>query len=766
MAEELAIRIHAIDDFSKTFAAVGTKMRALGQGMQRVGSSLTRYVSLPILGIGIAGIKAAADFEQSMSNVRSVTNASKKDMNMMEQAAVTMAGKYKGSAKDAADALYYIASAGYSAKDSASALQGVMSLASATNSDLAQTSEDVMAAISMFGLKASETTRIADVYAKACQISQAEMGKLAASMRYAGPIANTLGWSLEQTTAALSRLYDGGLKGEQAGTALRAALSRLIDPSKEVTDTLNQMGISSEQLATAMKNPADLIDLFRSRSITAQQAVALFGQEAGPGMMTLLQKGGDAIRDYEDKLNKAAGTADRAAKIQMDNLKGKLEKVKDAFEALSISLAKNQGALDTLANLLDKAAKFLDKLTPKQQESVVKFGAMAAAAGPLIWILGKIIAVGTILASWFGKIATFLSGPLGLAMLLVGATIAGGLFFDKLPAWAKILLTLILPFTFVIDKIKDFVNKVKDMGGVSKVWDKISSAWESGVGKVGTAVSNIWQAIKNKFNEMVEGARQFGSDLMNALSETVLGHIVGVIASFAALGQAIITFMGTWILKGIEWGIGVIGNFISGMATKIAGLVTTVGGWMWTHIGQPIVSFAGSVFSKGVEIIGKFISGMYERISGLASTVGGWMIKHIGQPIISAAASAYHWGASIIEKFIEGLKSKIAMAGRMIRQLASQIESMTPGGKPTYAPAFQLGGVIRGAPSQPVKITAHGGEGVLTSTTMQELRTLGIPIMQPAAATTSSIIHTHVFLDGREVANSVNYHNSGVGDNL
>lgn len=391
------------DQMSAALKSAEGRLKSLGRTGQQIGGDLTRYLTVPILAIGGLAVKSAIDFEASMSNVRSVTNASAEDMKLLQDTAVEMARRYKGSAKDAGDALYYIASAGYTAKDSAAALQGVMALASATNSDLAETSENVMAAISMFGLKATETTRVADVYAKACQISQAEMRKLADSMRYAGPIAKTLGWTLEQTTATLSRLYDAGFKGEQAGTILRASLSRLIDPSKEVKDTLDVMGISVEQLATAMKNPADLIDLFRSRSITAQQAVALFGQEAGPGMLTLLEKGGSAIRDYEEKLESAAGTAETAADVQMANLQGRLEQMRDSLDKVGISLSKQSGAFDTFATALENIALWLDSLSISQQKWLVGIALAVAALGPLITILSKVVLIAT---SLFGAFAT------------------------------------------------------------------------------------------------------------------------------------------------------------------------------------------------------------------------------------------------------------------------------------------------------------------------------------------------------------------------
>lgn len=326
--------------------------------------------------LGAYALKAGMDFEQSMANVHAVTGASVSDMQQMSAAALDMSKRYAGSAKDAADGLYYIASAGYSAKDSMGALQGVMALSSATQSDLASTSENVMAAISMFGMRAYETGRIADVYAKACAMSQAEMSKLSDSMRYAGPVAKTLGWNIEQTTAILSKLYDAGYKGEQAGTGLRMALSRLINPTKEVADALDGAGISSDELATAIQAPDTLIKLFTDHSITAQQALEIFSTEAGPQMLALLGQGSAGITEYISKLNAAGGTAQTMADIQLNTLQGALERVRDSFVALTTGV----GTMDGLKNMLKDVSGLIDALASGDTEKAGLYGANVGRA--------------------------------------------------------------------------------------------------------------------------------------------------------------------------------------------------------------------------------------------------------------------------------------------------------------------------------------------------------------------------------------------------
>lgn len=303
-----------------------------------------------------ASITAAADFEKQISNVASVTRASSNDMNLLRQAALQVGADTSLSASQAAEALYALGSAGLSAEDSAKALMGTAKLAEATQSNLAQATETVVSSIAQFKLQASDATDIANVFTAGINVSQLTMERLAYSLKYVGPVAGALGVSLQEVTGVLGALSNAGIYGETAGTALRSMMTDLITPTdKLVTSMANlklitadgidekgQMTYSAEAVKKGMDqiNPSIVglsgaLEALRSKNITAAQTMQLFGDAAGPAMITLLSMTKEEI----DKVTAGVtGTnaAFEAAEIQLDNMKGSMEQLSGSVETLQI----------------------------------------------------------------------------------------------------------------------------------------------------------------------------------------------------------------------------------------------------------------------------------------------------------------------------------------------------------------------------------------------------------------------------------------------
>ena len=189
------------------------------------------------LGVGNAiksTISTYSDLSQSMSNVAAASNATGAQLQELTDAAKNAGATTKYTASQAADALYNLAQAGMSADQATQALSGVLSLAQASGAGLAESAESVSATLSQFGLQASDASRVANVFAASANTSLSSMDKLTAGLRQVGPVAGTLGISLEEVTANLDALFNKGFQGEQAGTALRSILLDLVDPSSTV----------------------------------------------------------------------------------------------------------------------------------------------------------------------------------------------------------------------------------------------------------------------------------------------------------------------------------------------------------------------------------------------------------------------------------------------------------------------------------------------------------------------------------------------------
>jgi len=284
-----------------------------------------------------SAIKIAGEFEQAMANVQSVAGASQEEMDRLREAAAKAGRETVFKASEAADALYYLALAGFNVDQQIGALSGTLALAAATQSDLAFTSETVASTISAFGLEAEEADRVANVFAATISSSQASMEKLAQSMRYAGPAAAGFGRSLEETAATLALFYNMGLTGEMAGTRFRTALSALAHPTGDTKKALAELGIKASQVNPAMHSLADIIDLLKAKGVDTAMAMRIFGQETGPAMASLIALGGKALRDMERQIT-GTNKALEMQEIQLDTLMGAQKELQSVWEAVNITL--------------------------------------------------------------------------------------------------------------------------------------------------------------------------------------------------------------------------------------------------------------------------------------------------------------------------------------------------------------------------------------------------------------------------------------------
>jgi len=362
-------------------------------------------------------VKQFASFDQAMRNVQSVCGATEEQFKKLAAGAREMGRQTAFSATEAANAQYYLASAGMKVTEILATQEAVMKLAGATQFDLAQSAELVASTLSQFSLSAEESGRVANVFAAACANSQATMDKLAYSMRYAGPVAHSLGYSLEETTAALMALYNAGYKGEQAGTILRGALSRLIEPSKEATETLERLGVQIIDSSGHIRHLADIIYDLQKAGMTAQDAIRIFGQEAGPGIMALVSQGSEALRAYQQEIT-GTSKAWEMYDVQMSGITGTWKKFTSALEDLKITFG--EAVAPTLKKITDHITNLVNafnKLSDSQKESIVRATLVATAiagiGGPMLLLIGYL------------PKATAGFESLSSAMLRVGVPIAG-----------------------------------------------------------------------------------------------------------------------------------------------------------------------------------------------------------------------------------------------------------------------------------------------------------------------------------------------------
>ncbi|WP_337407087.1 phage tail tape measure protein [Phascolarctobacterium succinatutens] len=310
--------------------------------------SLAKYAGGALAGAITAlsgySIKVGADFEAAMSKVQAISGASGTALDALTAKAKEMGATTQFSASEAAQAMQYMAMAGWKDTDMLNGIKGIMDLAAASGEDLANVSDIVTDALTAFGMSAQDSGRFADVLAAASSNANTNVGLMGYTFKYVAPLAGSLKYSVEDVALAIGLMANAGIKGEQAGTALRSTFTRLIKPPKEAADAMSKLGISVKNADGSVKplntTLADLRKAFSklSDSEKAEYASMMAGQEAMSGFLALV----NASDGDFDKLSKAIRESDGAAagmaKTMNSNLKGQMKQFQSVTEAIGISI--------------------------------------------------------------------------------------------------------------------------------------------------------------------------------------------------------------------------------------------------------------------------------------------------------------------------------------------------------------------------------------------------------------------------------------------
>jgi TP901 family phage tail tape measure protein len=406
----------AFDKFGKTNDTQSQKVKKNWKDRFKE-INLAGVAAFAAIGLAVKqAIGIFAKFEQAMANVRSVTDATAEDFNELNEAALEAGETTRFTATQAAEALYFLASAGFDAAESIAALDGVMKLAGATGSDLAFTASTVAATISQFSLEAEDATRVANVFSAAISNSQATMAKLQTALKQVGPISGALNISLEETTASLEALFNAGFAGEQAGTALRNILLDLSNSTGPVVQRLKQLGIAFEDI-----NP-EKVGLTNAIETLAESGIDLgevFGKRVAAQMLVLAKTGGDALRELEAEITNTNSAAEMYA-TQNDTLAGSIDFLKSAVESASIKLvAELAPALRGIIDFLTMVVNGFNQLPGPVKTGIAIFAAgipivtgLTFAFTSLAAVLGTIAAPVTIIV---GSIAALTGVMVGIA---------------------------------------------------------------------------------------------------------------------------------------------------------------------------------------------------------------------------------------------------------------------------------------------------------------------------------------------------------------
>lgn len=638
-------------------------MTKAGEKLSNVGKSLSTKLTAPIVALGAGVIKTGSDFEAAMSKVQAISGASASDMKKLEAAAREMGSTTQFSARESADALGYMALAGWDTQQSIDALPGILNLAAASGMGLAEASDLCTDYMSAFGMKANEAGRMADVLAYAQGHSNTTTAQLGEAFKNCAVNANAFGMDVEQTTAVLGKLADQGLKGSEAGTALNAVIR---DMSSKMKDGAIQIGNTSVKITDANGNFRSMSDIVRdvnkatdgmseSEKMAALQTT--FTADSIKAMGILCSTGADNIDELTDALYNSEGEAARVADTMNNNLQGSLKKLKSALEETAISFYKlGDGPIKSLIDWLTKLVEKFNKLPDSAKQWIMLGATIVAAIGPVLLIIGNLITAVSTIGSAFSTVANVAKFVFGGALMnLVDTAMTAAYVFitdSLIPAlgalWAFMLAN---PITFVIAAIMAlvaaFIYLWNNCEGFRNFWINL---WENIKTFCFNACSNIMNLITT-WGENISMFFQTLPERWNALCEWFT-QLPGRIWEWLCQATAKV---GEWIVemaqKAMEAGM----QFVQGVITTLTELPLQVW-WLLCFVVSYVVLWIAQMVEKAIEAGTQFVENVINFIKELPSKVWNWLVNtynRVVQWVSQMIQKAQEMGSQFLQAVIQ-----------------------------------------------------------------------------------------------------------------
>ena len=401
-------------------------------------SSTLRTMGTTILGGAAAAIgyttKKAVEFEYAMAEVGAISKSSKEDLKKLTEEAKRLGASTKFSASEAAAGMNKFAMAGYSVDKIMSATGSTLALAAAGNTDLALTCDIVSDAMTGLKLSAEETGKFVDIMTATITSSNTDIAMLGETMKYVAPVAGSLGVEFEDLALAAGLMGNAGVKSSQAGTSIRSGLSRLIKPTKEVTNAMSKYGITLKKTKDGKLDLSSTIETLRSKMkdldpVSRSAALAaIFGQEAFSGWAEIVTTTDKDFNKLKNSIANSAGEAERINEIYRNTAQGALTELQSAFEGVAINIGNAFiPMMQDASKYLNEIATAFNNLDPALQQNVAKFLLVVAAVGGVLLVLGLLapIVTGiTMVIQALGVVCGVVAAAFAFICSPVGAVIA------------------------------------------------------------------------------------------------------------------------------------------------------------------------------------------------------------------------------------------------------------------------------------------------------------------------------------------------------
>lgn len=693
-------------------SATGEKLQTVGSNIESAGKKL-----LPVTGavtaLGTAAVKTAADFDTAMSQVAAVSGATGSDLDALRDKAREMGAKTKFSASEAAEAMNYMAMAGWKTTDMLGGIEGIMNLAAASGEDLATTSDIVTDALTAFGLSADDSGHFADVLAAASSNANTNVSMMGETFKYCAPIAGALGFSVEDTAEAIGLMANAGIKSSQAGTSLRTIMNNLTGEVKICGSSIGEVTIATTNADGSMRGLSDILADCRvafsglSESEKAAAAETLVGKNAMSGFLALMNAGEADINKLSGAIENCDGKSAEMAATMQDNLAGQLQILKSQLEELAISFGELlMPAIRTIVGWIQQFVDWLNGMDEGTKKVIMTVALLAAALGPVLIVIGKVIsAVGTIMTivpkiagvinvvkgAFAALNATMLANPIFLIIAAIAALVAAFIYlwnncegfrqfwidlWENIKAVAVAVWTAISEFfTAAWEAIKlaaeTVWNGIRDF--FSGLWEGIQLIFTTVVTAISTFLSLAWTTIQTTVTTVFTAISTFFSTIWNGIL-TIVTTIVTAISTFLATAWNTIKTIITTVLTAIQTVFTTVWNAIKTAITTIVNGIKNTISTVWNSIKSTVSSVVNAIKNTVSNVFNSMWNGIKSTISGIYNTIVSGFNSAISF-ITSLPSRAFQWGKDIIMGIVNGIKSCIGAIGDAVSSVANKIKS-------------------------------------------------------------------------------------------
>ena len=523
LAKELKVKISAdanglkgaLNNISKEISKVSKDFEGLkkvGEGISSVGKKLTVGLSLPIAGIGAVSGKTAMDFEAGMNKVSAISGATGKDLEKLENLAKEMGRTTKFTSLESAEALSYMGMAGWKTQDMLNGLPGILSLASAGGTDLALTSDIVTDGLTAMGLTAKDTDKFVDIMASTVSNANTSIELMGETLAYVGPVAGSLGIEMDDLSVAIGLMGNAGLKGSQAGTSLRAGLTNLVKPTKEMKNAMEKYGVElvknadgSVDLMGTMQNLRNVLGEL-DQTTQAQALATIFGKEAMSGWASIVNASESDFNKLTEAIANSEGSAKSMADTMMGGAKGALTEMKSALEGVAITIGERLTPfIEKLADGVSKLCTWFQSLSPATQTFLMVVAGLIALLGPLLLLIGSTVSLFANLSIVAGALGVSVGALVGAFASVVGivAGVVGAIagFIAIVVNAYKTNETFRKNVDTVFNNIKSIISNVMSAIGsiISTTMSLISVIWNNRLKQILNIVLNILSSILSLF---------------------------------------------------------------------------------------------------------------------------------------------------------------------------------------------------------------------------------------------------------------------------